>query len=81
MTSIFKQSSSERSRQSQVSEPQRKLASFVSEDPESRYTFDSNRDSQESEICREGKKLSRKCIKLQMHSTKMFQAMQTDLLF
>ena len=33
------------------------------EDPQSRYTFDSEkRDAPEVEICREGDKLSRKCI-------------------
>ena len=32
------------------------------EDPDSKYTFDSERDASQSEICREGKKLSRKCI-------------------
>lgn len=51
------------------------LKAFVKVDPTARYTFDSERDVPESEICREGKE-SRKCIKLHMYSTQMFQAMQ-----
>ncbi|KAF7789529.1 hypothetical protein EIP86_000475 [Pleurotus ostreatoroseus] len=44
--------------------PEESLKTFVSEDPQSRYTFDSERGAPESEICREGDKLSRKCIKV-----------------
>ncbi|CAL1704324.1 unnamed protein product [Somion occarium] len=59
--------------------PDKVLRSFVAEDPDSKYTFDSvQRGGDLTEICREGKKLSRKCIKLHMYSTQMFQAMQTQ---
>ncbi|KAH8108179.1 hypothetical protein BXZ70DRAFT_1003576 [Cristinia sonorae] len=57
------------------------LKSFVAEDPDSKYTFDSERDAPQSEICREGKKLSRKCVTLKMHSTRMFAAMQEQGFF
>ena len=38
------------------------LTKIFQEDPDSKYTFDSERDATQSEICREGKKLSKKCI-------------------
>lgn len=34
----------------------------VQEDPDSRYTLDSERDAPQSELCRQGDKLSKKCI-------------------
>lgn len=34
----------------------------VQEDPDSRYTLGSERDAPQSELCREGDKLSKKCI-------------------
>ncbi|CCM06234.1 uncharacterized protein FIBRA_08480 [Fibroporia radiculosa] len=55
--------------------PEDELKSFVSEDPNSKYTFDSERDASQSEICREEKK-GLKCITLAMHSKQMFVAMQ-----
>ncbi|GJE90873.1 hypothetical protein PsYK624_070170 [Phanerochaete sordida] len=61
--------------------PAQTLKAFVSEDPSSRYTFDSERDAPQSELCREGDKLSRKCIMIQMHSTRLFQAMQEQGFF
>jgi len=62
--------------------PESTLKSFVSEDPNSKYTFNSvERDAKECEMCREGGQLSRKCIKIQMHSTKMFEAMQKQGFF
>jgi len=57
------------------------LKSFISEDPDSRYTFDSERGARQSEICREGKEKGRKCIMLAMHSTEMFAAMQAQGFF
>ncbi|KAI0928837.1 hypothetical protein AcW2_004712 [Taiwanofungus camphoratus] len=56
--------------------PEEALKAFISEDPDSQYTFESERDVPRSEICREGKDKGPKCITLQMHSTKMFAAMQ-----
>ncbi|KAJ8581691.1 hypothetical protein M405DRAFT_751364, partial [Rhizopogon salebrosus TDB-379] len=40
------------------------------------YTFDSDRGSLQSEICREGGEKGRECITLRMHSTRLFEAMQ-----
>ncbi|KAH9946215.1 uncharacterized protein BXZ73DRAFT_73028 [Epithele typhae] len=57
------------------------LKDFVAEDPDSRYTFDSERGAPKSEIFREGKEKGRKCIMVQMHSTRMFQAMQDQDFF
>ena len=37
------------------------------EDPKAKYTFNSERDAPESEICREGDKLSRKCIMVRLY--------------
>lgn len=34
----------------------------MQEDPQSNYTFDSERDAPVSELCRDGKNLSKKCI-------------------
>ncbi|KAJ7168229.1 hypothetical protein C8R43DRAFT_877148, partial [Mycena crocata] len=49
--------------------------------PTSRYTFDSERDAPTSEICRQpdaraGGNAAPDCITLQMHSKRLFEAMQ-----
>ncbi|KAJ7582606.1 hypothetical protein C8J56DRAFT_224275 [Mycena floridula] len=54
------------------------LVDFVSRDPKSRYTFDSERDAPQSQICRETGKLSRECITLEMNSKQLFEAMQVS---
>lgn len=51
------------------------LKEFVSSDPKARYTFDSERDSTESELCRQGKGYE-ECVTLKMTSKRMFEAMQ-----
>ncbi|KIP09090.1 hypothetical protein PHLGIDRAFT_29212 [Phlebiopsis gigantea 11061_1 CR5-6] len=61
--------------------PEDVLNAFVSEDPQSKYAFNSARDAPESELCREGDKLSRKCIMIHMQSTRLFQAMQDQGFF
>ncbi|KAI0763714.1 hypothetical protein BC629DRAFT_973855 [Irpex lacteus] len=61
--------------------PEKVLEKFISEDPNSKYTFDSERGAPQSEVCREGQQLSRKCIQIQMHSTRLFQAMQDQGFF
>ncbi|KAI0093997.1 hypothetical protein BDY19DRAFT_289863 [Irpex rosettiformis] len=61
--------------------PGKVVEKFISEDPNSEYTFDSERDAPQSELCREGKELSRKCIQIQMHSTKLFKTMQDQGFF
>ncbi|PCH38267.1 hypothetical protein WOLCODRAFT_149213 [Wolfiporia cocos MD-104 SS10] len=62
-------------------EPRDQLKAFIAEDPDSRYTFDSERGAPQSEICREGREKGRKCITLAMHSTEMFAAMQAQGFF
>ncbi|KAJ7684676.1 hypothetical protein DFH06DRAFT_1156315 [Mycena polygramma] len=52
------------------------LKTFIARAPTSRYTFNSERDAPQSEICREDGKLGRECIILQMHSKRLFEAMQ-----
>ncbi|KAI0807145.1 hypothetical protein C8Q74DRAFT_1226111 [Fomes fomentarius] len=61
--------------------PEKVLDQFIAEDPDSRYTFDSERDAPQSELCREGKDKGRKCIMMQMQSTRLFQAMQDQGFF
>jgi len=56
--------------------PEEQLKDFIAKGPKSNYTFDSERDAPQSEICRELGKDSRDCIILQMHSKKLFEAMQ-----
>ncbi|KAF9262134.1 hypothetical protein L218DRAFT_929725 [Marasmius fiardii PR-910] len=57
--------------------PDEALKNFVAKTPNSKYTFDSERDAPVSEICRENGKESRECIQIQMNSKRMFEAMQS----
>ncbi|KAH9981522.1 hypothetical protein BGW80DRAFT_337329 [Lactifluus volemus] len=50
------------------------LKQFISRNPNAQYTFDSERDASQSEICRQGK--GKECIILQMTSRQLFTAMQ-----
>ncbi|OJA17424.1 hypothetical protein AZE42_04824 [Rhizopogon vesiculosus] len=52
------------------------LNTFISQKAVAEYTFDSDRGSPESELCREGGEKGRECITLRMHSTRLFEAMQ-----
>ncbi|RDB20976.1 hypothetical protein Hypma_011440 [Hypsizygus marmoreus] len=53
------------------------LKAFIAHDPQAEYTFDSERNSPQSEICRKaGPGRERECIDLQMNSKRLFQAMQ-----
>ncbi|ESK92872.1 hypothetical protein Moror_9075 [Moniliophthora roreri MCA 2997] len=52
------------------------LKSFVAKDPNTRYTFDSERDAPVSEICREYPQ-SRECMIIQMNSKRLFESMQS----
>ncbi|KAI0295558.1 hypothetical protein BC826DRAFT_1008421 [Russula brevipes] len=54
--------------------PKELLKNFISQDPNARYTFDSDRGALQSEICRQGK--GEECIILQMTSRELFTAMQ-----
>jgi len=53
------------------------LRAFVNHNPNMRYTFDSERDSPISELCREEGPRGRECITMQMNSKRLFEAMQT----
>ncbi|KAG7086601.1 hypothetical protein E1B28_002546 [Marasmius oreades] len=57
--------------------PDEVLKNFVSKTPNTRYTFDSERDAPVSEICRENGPQSRECIQIRMNSKRMFEAMQS----
>ncbi|KAJ7445729.1 hypothetical protein B0H11DRAFT_2290791 [Mycena galericulata] len=55
------------------------LKKFIARAPTSRYTFDSERDAPQSDLCREenlSPAQARECIVLQMHSKRLFEAMQ-----
>ncbi|KAJ7702336.1 hypothetical protein B0H17DRAFT_1194832 [Mycena rosella] len=62
------------------------LKTFIERAPKSQYTFDSERGAPTSEICRSppdadpsspsASTTTRDCITLQMHSTRLFAAMQ-----
>ncbi|KAJ3728747.1 hypothetical protein EV361DRAFT_430065 [Lentinula raphanica] len=52
------------------------LRNFVSRSPNNHYTFDSERDAPQSEICRDDPN-NHECITLQMNSRQMFAAMQS----
>ncbi|KAF9001918.1 hypothetical protein BDQ17DRAFT_1357719 [Cyathus striatus] len=56
------------------------LKTFISHEPNAHYTFDSERDSPQSIICRETGNV-RDCITLQMDSKRMFEAMQEQGFF
>ncbi|KAJ7261348.1 hypothetical protein B0H12DRAFT_1106366 [Mycena haematopus] len=50
------------------------LKGFIARAPTARYTFDSERNAPQSEICREDS--PKECITLQMQSKRLFEAMQ-----
>ncbi|KAF8810169.1 hypothetical protein BYT27DRAFT_7187032 [Phlegmacium glaucopus] len=61
----------------QKPQPKDTLKAFVKHDPNCHYTFDSERNSLQSELCREGSgSKGRECITLQMNSKHLFEAMQ-----
>ncbi|KIM49429.1 hypothetical protein M413DRAFT_438609, partial [Hebeloma cylindrosporum] len=53
------------------------LRAFIKHNPNTQYTFDSERGSSESELCREGGRKGRECITLKMTSKELFEAMQS----
>ncbi|KAK1218262.1 hypothetical protein PQX77_014635 [Marasmius sp. AFHP31] len=57
--------------------PDEVLKKFVTKNPTSHYTFDSERDAPVSEICRENGPNSRECLEIKMNSKRMFEAMQS----
>jgi len=57
--------------------PEQQLKTFVKKTPDIKYTFDSERDSPQSEICRELGKDRRECITLRMDSKRLFECMQS----
>jgi len=53
------------------------LNAFIKHDPNCHYTFDSERDSPQSELCRKGSgSKGQECIMIQMNSKRLFEAMQ-----
>lgn len=54
---------------------------FISHNPESQYTFDSERGSSISELCRQNGKSNPDCITLQMNAKRLFEAMQDQGFF
>ncbi|KAF8162925.1 hypothetical protein B0H34DRAFT_693461 [Crassisporium funariophilum] len=61
--------------------PNEVLNAFINHDPKCQYTFDSERGSSQSEICREGGRRGRECMVLQMNSKRLFEAMQEQGFF
>ncbi|KAH9966422.1 hypothetical protein BC827DRAFT_663180 [Russula dissimulans] len=59
--------------------PKDLLKQFISRNPNAIYTFDSERDASQSEICRQGK--GKECIILRMTSRELFTAMQENGFF
>ncbi|KAJ3794555.1 hypothetical protein GGU11DRAFT_294815 [Lentinula aff. detonsa] len=59
---------------------QETLRRFISRTPNNNYTFDSERDAPQSEICRDDPN-NHECITLQMNSRQMFEAMQVCVQF
>jgi len=56
---------------------QEALKDFIEQRPQSQYTFDSERGSSVSELCRRnGHDNPRDCITLQMNAKKLFEEMQ-----
>ncbi|OCH95488.1 hypothetical protein OBBRIDRAFT_534396 [Obba rivulosa] len=74
-------SSSNNSSSDKPSKPEDAVKAFISQDPNSPYTFDSERGAEHSKLCRESKDNGRECIELQMQATKLFQAMQAQGFF
>ncbi|TFK29775.1 hypothetical protein FA15DRAFT_177881 [Coprinopsis marcescibilis] len=57
------------------------LKSFISRDPNGRYTFSSERDSKTTEICNGRKEDLADCIMLQMNARRLFESMQEQGFF
>ncbi|ODQ53220.1 hypothetical protein SAICODRAFT_19148 [Saitoella complicata NRRL Y-17804] len=53
-----------------------RLDRFLNESPRSNYTFDSERDSDESTVCRRVSDGGLSCVKLRLNSKQMFEQMQ-----
>lgn len=78
---VYSSSNNSTSKSMPSQSPEKALDEFIAQDPASQYTFDSERDAPCSNICRESKVKGRECIVLQMHSKKMFEAMQSKGFF
>ncbi|KAJ4467477.1 hypothetical protein C8J55DRAFT_526101 [Lentinula edodes] len=73
---MFTNPTTAKSQAKEAEEPQEALREFISRTPNNNYTFDSERDAPQSEICRDDPK-DHECITLQMNSKQMFAAMQS----
>ncbi|TFK55196.1 hypothetical protein OE88DRAFT_1732458 [Heliocybe sulcata] len=51
---------------------------FVQKQPNTIYTFDSERGAPQSTLCRENGPQRKECIQVQMYATKLFEAMQAN---
>ncbi|KLO14209.1 hypothetical protein SCHPADRAFT_903523 [Schizopora paradoxa] len=61
-------------------DPDGQLRQFIKRSPESMYTFDGTAtNARQTEVCREDTKEGRECIKVAMHSKRLFEAMQVRL--
>jgi len=57
--------------------PEEILKTFIKRSPAARYTFDSERDAPESELCRQPDgQVSKECMMIHMNSKRLFEAMQ-----
>ncbi|KAG8961474.1 hypothetical protein FRC03_005363 [Tulasnella sp. 419] len=52
------------------------VKSFIQESPQSTYTFDSERDAQEAQLCRQMSDGTQRCIGVELSSKILFERMQ-----
>jgi len=81
LSSIFRSNDGNDGKSVSAKNPDAELKDFLSKSPQSKYTFDSERDAQEAKLCREAGERGRECIMIHMHSTKLFEAMQANGFF
>ncbi|KAK0445484.1 hypothetical protein EV421DRAFT_323534 [Armillaria borealis] len=75
--SFFQGSSENAGKKIEEKDPLQTLKSFIGTSPASQYTFDSERDSPRSTICRPSDSTDGKeCITIEMNSKKLFATMQ-----
>ncbi|KAK0228147.1 hypothetical protein IW262DRAFT_1455338 [Armillaria fumosa] len=76
--SFFQGSSENSGKKIEEKDPLQTLKSFIGTSPASTYTFDSERDSPRSTICRPSDSTDGKeCITIEMNSKKLFATMQS----
>ncbi|KAK0197536.1 hypothetical protein F5146DRAFT_972042 [Armillaria mellea] len=76
--SFFQGSSENAGKKFEEKDPLQILKSFIGTSPASTYTFDSERDSPRSTICRPSDSTDgQECITIEMNSKKLFATMQS----